>query len=250
MKISKDIYLVGAGDFGLSNKADCHVFLIDGGNVKVLIDAGVGINHEEILNNIREDGVDPKSIEMILITHSHADHAGGAKFLKEYTGAELIAPEKEAEFIEKGGKDFEISLMLAKFSKIYPKDYRFEHVRVDKTIGHNEKIIAGKYTIRAIQVPGHSHSTTAYLIEEEPRSLFSTDIVFLNGTIGLGNWPGCDLNVYRKYIKRLANLRVTMLFPGHFGWTLREGQLHINQAIKNLKQAWVPPAWTHLHPHR
>lgn len=95
MKVAKDIYLVGAGDFGLSHEADCHVFLIDCGNIRVLIDAGVGIRYEDIINNIREDGFDPKSIDIILITHSHADHAGGAKFLKEYTGAELVAQKKK-----------------------------------------------------------------------------------------------------------------------------------------------------------
>jgi glyoxylase-like metal-dependent hydrolase (beta-lactamase superfamily II) len=249
MKIAKDIYLVGAGDFGLSNKADCHVYLIDGGSVKFLIDAGVGLDSYEIIKNIREDGFDPKSIEYVLVSHAHADHAGGSKALIEYTGAQLFAPEGEAELIEKGGEDLEAGLSVAKASGIYPQDYKYEHVKVNQVLKHGETLKLGKYTVVVIQIPGHSHGTAAFLIEEEPRTLFSSDIVFANGTIGLGNWPGCDLNVYRKNITKLSNLKVERLFPGHFVWVLRDGQKHLDQAIENFKQAWVPPAWTHLHHH-
>ena len=112
-------------------------------------------------------------------------------------------------------------------------------------------LTVGRYALRVIQVAGHSLGATCYLLDRGGyRILFSSDVVFYNGTIGLGNWPGSSLKDYRRCIGRLANLSVDALLPGHFMWTLEGGQEHLDRAIENLRLAWVPPAWQHNHPHR
>lgn len=248
MRIAKDIYLVGGGDIRLSNRMDCHVFLLDGGNEKALIDAGVGLDSQEIIRNIKGDGFNPKEdIDYILITHAHPDHAGGAHYMRARTGAELIAPRGEAELLEIGGEDVE-GMKAAKKTEIYPKNYVFKHSKVDRIVTHKTKIGVGGYTLRTIQVPGHSQGIAGFLVEGEPISFFSSDIVFINGNVGFGNWPGCNLDAYRNNIVRLTDLGVEQLFPGHFMWTLKDGQTHLDAAIQNFKGAWLPPAWTHNHP--
>jgi glyoxylase-like metal-dependent hydrolase (beta-lactamase superfamily II) len=242
LRIAKDIYLVGGGDIRLSNRMDCHIYLVDGGQHKCLIDAGVGIDSEEIIRNIVQDGYSPrKDIDYILVTHAHADHAGGIRTMRRATGAEVVAPQGEAELIENGGHDMDTAMRAAKESGIYPKSYVYKYCKIDRVVGHRGKIKVGKYNLRAIQVPGHSRGIVGYLIEERPRSFFSSDIVFIEGAVGFGNWPGCNLDNYRNYIGRLAGLDVELLFPGHFMWTLKDGQRHLDTAIKNFKGAWLPP---------
>src|SRR5690348_13107943 len=104
LKIAKDIYLVGGGDIRLSSRYDCHVYLVDGGRERCLIDAGSGLGTDEILSNIESDGFDvKKDIDKILLTHAHSDHGGGAGSMKRATGAEITAPDGEAPFVEAGG---------------------------------------------------------------------------------------------------------------------------------------------------
>ncbi|MEM3873117.1 MAG: MBL fold metallo-hydrolase [Nitrososphaeria archaeon] len=249
MKIVKDIYLVGSGQIRLSNPMDCHIYLIDGGNEFALIDAGVGLNTELIIENIRNEGFDEKNIRYLLLTHTHADHAGGCKKFKETIGCKIITSESEGRMLE-GGSEEELGLDVAKRSDIYPKDYVFEHCKVDQIVKHYDIIRIGKYSIRAIIVPGHSKESVCYLLDQNGyKILFSSDVVFFGGTIGLGNWPGSSLEEYRKNIGKLSNLSVDALLPGHFMWTLKDGQAHLNKAVENLKLAWVPPAWQHQHPH-
>ena len=77
MRLTEHIALVGSSRFGLSSPYDCHVYAVDCGDDSLLIDAGCGLEPELIEANLRDDGFDPGRIRAIVLTHAHADHAGG-----------------------------------------------------------------------------------------------------------------------------------------------------------------------------
>jgi glyoxylase-like metal-dependent hydrolase (beta-lactamase superfamily II) len=210
-----------------------------------MIDSGSGIGGEQILENIREDGIKPEDIRSLILTHCHADHACGASFFRERLKVEVIASRIDAQLIEKG-TDEELGLGTAK-GPIYPYDYRYTHSKVDRMVDDEEEIKLGDKALRSIIVPGHTPGAMCIFAPKE-RILFTGDVVFINGTIGLGNWPGSDLTTYRTNIGKLSGLGVEQLFPGHYTFTLREGQVHLDKAVANLKLPWVPPVWGHNHP--
>lgn len=209
-----------------------------------MIDSGVGLDNEAIVSNIKNDGIDVNKISHLIITHAHADHACGGAFIQQNFQVEVVSPEIEARLMQ-SGSDEELGLDMARGS-IYPPDFKYTHCKADLVVVNGEQLKIGGKTFKFIQVPGHSPGIVCVLLE---RALFSSDVVFHGGTIGLGNWVGCDLAEYRRNIHRLAGLGVEQLFPGHFLFTLRHGQKHLDTAIRNLQQPWVPPAWQHNHPH-
>ena len=250
MRIMQDVYLVASGQIRLSHPSDCHVYLLDWGGELALIDAGVSQDVARIVANIREEGFDERRITHLLLTHCHADHAGGCQQIQALTHCEIVCSELEGELLE-SSTDEEIGLDIAKRSALYPPDYAFQRVRPQHLVHHDEIVKVGKHQVQAIVVPGHSKGSTCYLLQQKGRRiLFSGDTVFFGGTIGLGNWPGSSLDDYRQYIGRLSGLAVDALLPGHFLWTLEDGQKHLDKAVENLKLAWVPPAWEHHHAHR
>ena len=107
MRLTPRVHLVGSGATGadLSNSYDCHVYLVDGGGPLALIDAGVGLEPELILANVRAAGFDPAAIETIALTHAHADHGGGAGPLHELTGAEVLAPGPAATWLKQADEE-------------------------------------------------------------------------------------------------------------------------------------------------
>jgi hydroxyacylglutathione hydrolase len=245
VKITKSVFLVGDGARGISHALDCCVYLLNCGSKWLMIDAGGGSGGETIVSNMREDGVMPQDIDYIALTHAHADHACGAKFFKDRFGTKILASETDSKAIE-SGTDEELGLNIARGS-IYPSDFQYIHCEVDKSVKDGEEIQVGERTLKFIVIPGHTPGAMCILDKRE-RILFPGDVVFFNGTIGLGNWPGSDLSVYRNHIGKLSGLGVEQLFPGHFMFTIRGGQSHLDKAVANLKMPSVPPVWGHNHP--
>lgn len=224
MRLHKRIYLVGSGELGLSDSWDCHIYLVDGGSELALIDAGGGrpASYEMIRRNIIDDGLDPAYIRHLIVTHWHTDHARGAAGWRDDLGVKVYMPEIERAFLEKG----ENGLLACP---------------VDVGLHHGDTIQVGDLTLQAIQVPGHSTGICSFLLEVEGyRALFVSDIIYQNGIIGLINHPGSELAPYREFLPRLADLRVDAFLPGHLLFTLRNGQVHIDTALKEIKRGFVP----------
>lgn len=67
---------------------------IEHNNTKILIDFGVSSNYVE--KKLKDINVDPKEIDLILITHTHSDHIAGLNtFIKKYDTTILISPTME-----------------------------------------------------------------------------------------------------------------------------------------------------------
>jgi glyoxylase-like metal-dependent hydrolase (beta-lactamase superfamily II) len=70
--------LVGGKD---SARTPVNAYLVKTPNHTVLVDAGIGKSKSEdtghLLEHLKEAGVDPSSIDLILITHFHFDHISG-----------------------------------------------------------------------------------------------------------------------------------------------------------------------------
>ncbi len=225
MRLTEHIYLVGSGEIGLSDPDDCHVYLVDGGDEYALIDAGCGTDRSvtSILNVIEQDGLDPARLRTVILTHWHFDHAGGAHQFRERLDCRVLAPERERPFVEHGRDGVPACA-------------------VDAGVAHGDHIQIGALTLIAHSVPSHSEGTTAYQLDTTAgRALFAADILYSNGVIGLINYPGSELALYRAYIGRLANLQVDALLPGHQLFTLKHGQRHIDLAIDRVTNGQFVP---------
>ena len=75
-----------------------NAFIVDGDDGVVLIDTGLR-SQGAILDGLKGIGRTPEDVAAIVITHGHADHAGGAAVLKRESGAALIASVTDAPIV-------------------------------------------------------------------------------------------------------------------------------------------------------
>lgn len=78
------------------------VLLIAGPKGHIVIDAATAEAVPSIVANIRRLGFRPHDVKLLLMSHSHIDHAGGLAGLRRATGATLLASAAAREVVERG----------------------------------------------------------------------------------------------------------------------------------------------------
>ncbi|MEM4446984.1 MAG: MBL fold metallo-hydrolase [Candidatus Jordarchaeales archaeon] len=202
IKVIEGVFLVGGA--GLSDDADCCVYLIDADGRLVLIDSGVGVNTELIVENIEDIGYSPENIEYLVGTHRHIDHIGGNRFFKDSFDCKIIMHELDAEAVESGDQ-FTTGAMLY--------GVKLNPCRVDVKISQTVSLPVGDLELKLIHTPGHTPGSISVLLEKEgKRILFGQDI---HGPID-PSW-GSDIKQYCESMKLLLSLNADILCEGHFG---------------------------------
>lgn len=77
-------------------------YLIRGKNT-VMIDGGNPNKLKLFKRKLSELGIEPDEIKLIVLTHSHFDHAGSARDIRDFTGAKIAIHESERIYVESGG---------------------------------------------------------------------------------------------------------------------------------------------------
>ena len=68
-----------------------YVYVLQKDDENILIDSGSGTetSHEDLLNGLKQAGLQPSDLTYILLTHAHIDHYGGLTRLKPLTNAKI-----------------------------------------------------------------------------------------------------------------------------------------------------------------
>ena len=248
MKLTDEVYMVAAGEHGIkmTHNADCYVYLLDGGDGNLaLVDAGVGIDNQAIVDNITAHGFDPKDIKYLFLTHAHTDHVGGTAFFRELSGCQVCLSEGEADLME-SADEVALGLNVAKRSGFYPMDFTVKPCPVDIRVKDGQEIQLGSLTLKALISPGHSKAGVSYVMQgKEKRYIFVGDHVTWGGLISLQNYPnsGSTLDAYRESAHKFENLEIDAFLPGHMLFTLNNGQKQLDRMITAVNDLFVKGAF-------
>ena len=203
MKITGEIYQVGGE--GYTAPQDGSIYLMTMEGHAALVDAGCGGETRQLLDNVSACGVAPEQIELLLITHCHFDHTGGAAELREALGLTVVAHALDAQYMETG--DDEVTAASWYGASLTP-------VTVDRKLtGSGETIALGSRTIKALHMPGHSPGSLVYLVTSDGlKVLFGQDV---HGP--LDRRLLSDRADYRHSLEQMAALDADLLCEGHFG---------------------------------
>ncbi len=245
MKLTPHVYVVGGGrfGFGISGALDCHVYLLDGGSELALIDPGLGLGRDfdTILANIRADGLDPRRIRKLILTHYHCDHVGAAAEAAARLDVEVITSAFSAPVI-RSGDEHAVSLDVAKQAGFYPADFTLPPCRVDRELNEGDVVQVGELALTAYETPGHSDGHLSFHFAGSDRTyLLGADLVFWGGKILLQTIHDCRIDAYATSVFKVEKLAFDALLPGHLQISLSGGHDHVKQAANSFRQLGVPP---------
>ena len=242
VQLLEDVHLVGSGwsGFGITDPFDCNVYLIDGGDRAVLVDAGIGPRTDDMVAEVARV-VDLSKVGHLILTHAHPDHSGGAwRWRKTLPDVRIVASHAVARWV-RTADERAMSLEMGKRAEFYPPEFRFTRCPVDLEVADGDSIRAGAMELLIVDTPGHAAGHISVVCRSKDRKLlFCGDVVFFGGLISLVNNWDCRIQDYAMSLSKLASLEVDALFPGHHSVDLSRGSRHIDRAHRLFGQGFVP----------
>lgn len=234
-RLSDSLWLVDTG-----SPYDCHVYVIDGGTAAALVDCGTGIATDGLL-----DGIDATDcldrLSHVLLTHYHADHAGGAAALRAERDVRVLASAETAAALAAGDEE-RTQVAAARAAGIYPADYRYPACPVDEVVSDGATLRVGQLLVDVHASPGHCDGHLCFLVDDgDRRALCTGDAIFSGGRISIQPIPDCSPYVYARTAQRLAELPVDALLPGHLDLVLSDGAAHLARAAESFRRLVPPP---------
>jgi glyoxylase-like metal-dependent hydrolase (beta-lactamase superfamily II) len=158
-----------------------HGFLVDVGGRRVLIDAGaggtMGATAGKLPENLAKAGVTPASVQAILLSHLHGDHAGGivdAQGRARYPNATLYAHADEVAFWTSTERAAAAPEAMRPFFQLARNALAAYEGRL-RTFKAGAEIVPG---ITAEPVPGHTPGHTVYRLKSGDQELvFVGDLI-------------------------------------------------------------------------
>ncbi|MEN8173998.1 MAG: MBL fold metallo-hydrolase, partial [Chloroflexota bacterium] len=135
----------------------------------IMVDTGPSISGRSIENWFKSIPVEPEEIQLIVLTHGHADHVGAASKVKSITGAKIAIHKHDKNMFEHG--EAVSSPPVTTWGRVAIKTmepltslFRFDGCDVDVVIG-DEGLSLEAYGIpgRIIHTPGHTLGSVSVL---------------------------------------------------------------------------------------
>ncbi len=138
-----------------------------------------------IRDAIAQSGV---TVEKIILTHGHIDHAGGAAELREELRVQIEGPHEADRFLldrlEETGRGYGIPA---------------RPVTPDRWLDEGDTVTVGELTLDVLHCPGHSPGSVVFVSKDQRFALVG-DVLF-QGSVGRVDLPGGDGKALIRSIK-------------------------------------------------
>ncbi len=200
-----------------------------------LIDTGPPMSARRVFEYVESIGRRPEEVELVLMTHGHPDHVGGARAIVKRTGASVHAHTSDTHRKWRGDRRY-----LGGGGGIVARVPLVRTTEAHASVEHGQvtDLLGG---LRALHTPGHTPGSVCYLLEREGL-LFSGDTLFSDGERVSRSvpFPGYNRDDYVASLRTLAEMDFGVLCGGHGAPLLRGASRRLRELLDVRPD---PPTW-------
>lgn len=144
-------------------------YIVRGPEQSVVVDTGYPLHEGLILKRMKQAGITPDQISLILLTHAHIDHIGSAKALRRITGAPVAIHRADAGSLSTGRLPHLVprtwlGYLTAPFAnrQLLPSKFTFE----PDLVVEDDGLDLSEYGVdaRVIHTPGHTQGSLTVVL--------------------------------------------------------------------------------------
>ncbi len=242
--LGKNLSIVDLETGGFKNLIASYVLT---GNKTAVIETGPNSSIENLMQGLRELGVEPQDVTYVAITHVHIDHSGGVGILlKALPNARVLVHRKGAPHLIDPTKLWEASKeTLGIAAKIMGKPTPISEDRIIVAYEGLTIELGKGLELKIIEAPGHAAHSVSYY-EQLNEGVFPGDSAgaYLPefDTVFPTTPPPFRPDVALISLDKLINLKPKKIFYSHFGEAtdavrrLRNHQVQINTWLNIVRE--------------
>ncbi len=196
-----------------------NVFIVDRSGKRLMIDAGNPGDGPAYAEMMRERGIAPESIDYLILTHGHIDHAGTAAFFQKSWGIKVLGGCSDQPMIDSGGRDDVCPTdATARLILWVGGDRTYPTFQLDQPLDGDFDLNTLGIEGKILHWPGHTPGSLLVAFDDQ---VFVGDLI--RGGLLFRERPTthffmCDLAENRAQIQKLlSRTELRRWYPGHMG---------------------------------
>ncbi len=194
-----------------------NVFLLRNRQSTILIDTSAGFMWKALQRNLDQLGID--RIDLLILTHSHFDHAANAHKIKERYNAQVIIHDSEAGYLLAGtnilpaGTNPITKTIVRVLARQFISFARYQPCKADLAVDSNYDLSGYGFNAYLMHTPGHTKGSLSLIIDNEIAIVGDTMFGIFPWTI----FPpfASDPRQMVKSWEKLLNTKCTLFLPSH-----------------------------------
>jgi hydroxyacylglutathione hydrolase len=194
-----------------------NVFLLTNGQSNILVDTSAQFMWKTLQKRL--DRLKIENIKLLILTHSHFDHAANAAIIKEKYKAQVIIHKSEAQYLVSGdnilptGTNPITRFMVRTFAKQFRSYALYQPCNFDYTVDDIYDLSIFGFNASLIHTPGHTQGSICLIIDNEVALVGDTMFGIFWWTV----FPpfASDQNQLLNSWRRLLQTKCKIFIPSH-----------------------------------
>ncbi len=201
-------------DSGMAN-----VYFVRQHGKLLMIDTSLPEHLDRILARMKDLGLNPADVAVLVVTHGHGDHAGNARYFQQKYGTKVAGGEGDLDKFQRGMTDLSKAESIGIMARmIRPmSDGKYDPFTPDIIVKDQTDLTSYGFDGTILLLPGHTPGSVVVILGD---IAFTGDLI--RGGMVMRHSPTEhffheDRARARAQLTPLLERGVKTLFPGHFG---------------------------------